>query len=247
MSWKKPTQIVAWSFSRYSTYKQCPLKAKLKFIDKIDEPSNKAMERGSDIHNMAEHYIKGVLARIPKELKLFEKEMKALRKLYRERNKKGIIMAVEDTWAFTKEWDQTTWNDWANCCVRIKLDCAVEENEGHLIVTDWKTGRLRHEQSEDYNEQLELYALGAFLMFPDIHTVEPRLAYLDHGITYPELEGSMTYKRDDVPKLLKAWNNRVRPMLKDKKFAPRPNDKCHWCYYSAAKCRDRGVEPLCKY
>ena len=31
--------LTSWSFSRYSDYKTCPLKAKLKHIDKIQEPS----------------------------------------------------------------------------------------------------------------------------------------------------------------------------------------------------------------
>ena len=45
--------LKSWSFSRYSTYKQCPLKAKFSLIDKIAEPKNQAMERGAQIHELA--------------------------------------------------------------------------------------------------------------------------------------------------------------------------------------------------
>ena len=95
----KPTQITAWSFSRYSCYKQCPLKAKLQFISKIKEPPNDAMKRGAYIHDLAEGYIKGTVSRIPKELKEFKTLFQRLRKQY-----KKVIngMVVEDTWAFTK-------------------------------------------------------------------------------------------------------------------------------------------------
>ena len=91
-------QITSWSFSRYSTYKQCPLKLKLSAIDRIREPGNEAMARGEAIHKLAEKYIKGELRALPKELKLFADEFKKLRAQYK---KKTNGMVVEDNWAFT--------------------------------------------------------------------------------------------------------------------------------------------------
>ena len=168
----KAKTITAWSNSRYADYKQCPLKAKLKHIDKIKEPPNEAMARGAHIHNLAEDYIKGKIKALPKELKSFAGEFKMLRKQY----KKSINgMVVEDNWAFTKTWDETQWNNWAHCWVRIKLDCAHHEDDTTLIITDWKTGKYRDDQNDDYIEQLELYALAALLLHPHIEVVKPRL------------------------------------------------------------------------
>jgi len=234
VSKSKPQQITAWSFSRYSCYKQCPLKAKLQFIDKIKEPPNPAMDRGAKIHDKAEAYIKGTITSLPNELKEFKALFQRLRKQY----KKAINgMVVEDTWAFTKDWDETSWNDWIGCWVRIKLDCAEHEEgtDDVLIVNDWKTGKFRPEMNEEYIEQLGLYALAALLLHEHIEVVKPRLVYLDHGVIYPE-EGSddekeLTFNRKDIPKLKKLWNKRVQPMMKDKSFAPRPNNKCHWCFF----------------
>ena len=58
-------QITSWSFSRYSDYKLCPLKARLKHVDKHKEPQNDAMARGQAIHKLAEDYTKGSIARLP--------------------------------------------------------------------------------------------------------------------------------------------------------------------------------------
>jgi hypothetical protein len=150
-------KITSWSFSRYSDYKQCPAKAKYKHIDRIKEPPNPAMARGAAIHTLAEEYIKGKGRTLPPELKLFEAEFKALRKQF----KKSINgMVVEDNWSFTSNWEETAWDDWIHCWVRIKLDCAHHEGDDILIVTDWKTGKFREEMNEDYVEQLELYALA---------------------------------------------------------------------------------------
>lgn len=236
--------LTSWSFSRYNDYKLCPLKAKLKHIDKIQEPPNQAMGRGDTIHKLAEKYIKGGLTRLPAELSALGDEFKKLKALYK---KKTLAMTVEDSWAFTRTWEQTVWNDWANCWVRIKLDCAHREDVTKLIITDWKTGRFRPGMNEDYVEQLELYALSGLLMFDDVDTVEPRLGYTDEGRFYPngDSEPTLIFTRADVPRLKKLWERRTAPMFKDKTFAPRPNDKCVWCHYRAANKSAGGGQ--CKY
>lgn len=235
MAYKKPTQITAWSFSRYSTYVQCPLKAKLKFIDKLQEPSNAAMERGSEIHDKCEAYIKGEISRLPKELKAFGDLFRDMKKRYKKVTEE---MVVEDMWAFTKDWTETQWNNWAACWVRIKLDCAHFEDENTLVVSDWKTGKFRPEKNEEYIEQLELYALAALLQYedrPDL-VVKPRLVYLDAEVIYPE-EGEdddLTYTHKDIKRLQKLWEKRTKKMLNDKKFPPRANNFCSWCHFRKA-------------
>jgi len=238
-------QLTSWSFSRYSTYKVCPLKAKISFIDKIQEPPNEAMSRGNAIHTLAEEFIKGKAAKLAPELKLFEKEFKRLRAMFK---KVSQAMVVEDQWAFTKDWDETQWNNWAACYVRIKLDCAHHEGEAVMMVTDWKTGKFRPEQNEEYVEQLELYALSALLLHEHIEEVIPRLAYTDLGRIYPNGtdEPVLSYTRKDIPRLKKLWEKRVKPMMSDTTFAPRPNDKCKWCWYGQSK-KAAGGPGLCKY
>lgn len=230
-------KLTSWSFSRYSDYKQCPLKCKLKHIDKISEPPNEAMARGAQIHNLAEDFIKGKVPKLAPELKLFEKEFKRLRAMFK---KISQSMVVEDNWAFTKDWDETAWNNWTECFVRIKLDCAHHEEDTVLVVTDWKTGKFRPELNEEYVEQLELYALAALLLHEHIQLVKPRLAYLDLGVTYPEAGAELVFTRADIPKLKKLWEKRTKAMLNDKQFAPRPNDKCRFCFYRSSNKANGG-------
>lgn len=245
---RKATQIEAWSFSRYADYKLCPLKAKLKFIEKIAEPGNEAMERGSQIHRTAEMYIKGDIPRMPKELKPLADTFKMLKKLFK---KDPDAMVCEDTWAFRSDWSLTRWDDWTGCWLRVKVDCAhFEDKAGKtLIVTDWKTGKFRAYNINDYVEQMELYALAAFKAFPDIHCVKPRLAYIDEGKFYPEVESEaedlIFYRDEDEDRLEKLWKTRTKAMFKDKRFPANPNDKCVWCHYSRNN-RDKGGGQ-CKY
>lgn len=236
-------QITSWSFSRYSAYKQCPYKLKLTAVDKLKEPGNQAMERGNQIHKLAEDFIKGKIPRLPPELKLFADEFKALKAQYK---KKINGMAVEDNWSFTKDWDETSWNDWTHCWVRIKLDCAHHEDGETLRIRDWKTGKFRPEQNEEYVEQLELYALAALLLHDHIQRVIPELDYLDEGRSYPAEGEELIFTRADIPRLKKLWEKRVKPMMNDKKFAPRPNDKCKWCFFGQSG-KAKGGPGLCKY
>lgn len=232
MAFPKRTQLTAWSNSRFSSYNQCPLKVKLSALDKIQEPKSPAMERGNTIHKLAEDYLKGTLKRLPPELKLQAPEFKRLRAKIR---KDPASCIVEDNWAFTKDWGPSQWNDWNNCWLRVKLDLA-ERNGNRVLVTDWKTGKYRPDNREDYIVQLELYALGALLVFgktvPDLE-VQTRLVYLDVPVIYPEPPEMKIYTLADLEPLKKEWNKRVKPMMADKTFAPKPNKWCYSCHYRA--------------
>lgn len=209
-------KITSWSYSRLAAYKECPFKAKCKFIDKLPEPPSPAMDRGNKIHKLAENYTKGIITKLPTELKLFKNQFKLL---------KASDPMVEETWAFTNKWQETRWNDWNNCWVRIKTDAAFLDEET-LTVIDHKTGKKR----DSYGEQLSLYGLGGMLKFPHIKEVKTQLWFLDSGETE-----ECTYKASEMKKLLASWNDKVKKMLTDSKFKPTPNNNCRFCPFRSSE------------
>lgn len=239
--------VKSWSFSRYHDYRTCPLRFKLKHLDKVQEPANDAMARGSAIDKQVEEYIVGRSARLPKEVLGLRDEIQMLRKLYKKVG--HTQMTVQETWAFTRAWTRTVWNDWDGCWLRVKLDCAHREGDT-LIVTDWKTGKLRTDRPDrlaDYLEQLELYATAALLLHPEVKQVQVRLGFLDHDQFYPGVDDQpLLYTSQDLPGLLKTWEKRVKPIFADKRFAPKANDGCRWCWYGQSKKREGGPG-LCRY
>lgn len=243
---KKVIKITSWSFSRLADYTQCPLKAKLKHIERIKEPPNAAMQRGAEIHTAIEHYVTGLVpARLAGDspLRPILPELKRLRKKFLLHPE---LVIVEDTWAFRADWTKTTYDDWNGCAVRIKLDCAELNEDGtKMIVTDWKTGKYRPEQQTEYHEQLDLYALGAFLWYPELKESTPRLVYADHGLIWPPADKPIVYQRAQLPLLKKKWEKRVKPMLNDTIFAPKPNNFCRWCHYRADNKEKGGGQ--CKF
>lgn len=255
MAWAKPTKITAWSFSRYSVYAQCPLKAKLKFIDKLPEPGSPQMERGSQMHTVIEQYIKGAVPRMgkipealasqdyakgiePKQVSMsLSADFSAMMKGLRARHKKDpAAVSVEDTLAYRADWSPTRWDDWSGCWLRIKIDCAEIDGTAdslNVSVIDWKSGRFRPMEQNSYALQLDLYALGMLTKYKDVKdvTVLPSLVYLDEGHRHTVGE----YTLADLPRLKKEWTQRTKAMLNDTKFAPRPNSMCRFCEFSAAK------------
>lgn len=229
--------LTSWSYSRYADYKQCPRKAKHKYIDKMAEPGNDAMRRGSDMHKSLELYIKGGIRTLPADLRsAFPDEVKAMRKAYAAMLKHPTdttSIQVEMSLGFTKDWVQCSTTDWDNCWLRIKIDVGQVTGDKTVTATDWKSGRYRPDEQLAYEEQMELYAIGVFITMPDVDTVIPRLGYVDHNIWHkPRPAG---YLRQELPELKAKWKKRVAPFFADKVFAPRPNDRCNWCAFSAAK------------
>lgn len=221
---KRVQQITAWSYSRWAQYEECPYKAKLKFIEKLPEPGSVAMNRGGDIHKLAEKAIVWPRTKLAPELGRFAQEFKDLRKLKR--------VETELELAYTKTWDPCDWKDWDHAWVRIKIDLLTPpDKQGIIEVVDHKTGKPK----PAYAPQLELYALGALLRYPQATAARTRLWYLDHGIISPEKKTEGMYQQSDVPALKKTWEKRVVPMLSDTKFAPKPGNYCTWCAFSKSK------------
>jgi CRISPR/Cas system-associated exonuclease Cas4 (RecB family) len=208
-------RITSWSFSRLEKYKRCPFAAKCSYILKIKEPGSKAMDRGSLIHKLAEDYVSGKLSQLPIELNNFAKEFSKLQTLKPK---------LELEWAFTSSWEPCDWKDWSRAWLRVKLDVDVVSDERRYVV-DHKTGKFR-----DYHlDQLELYALSAFIIHQD-DDIEAQNWYLDDDNETTRIQGA-DFKRTQVEDLKKKWIEISKPMLSDTRFAPCPSNDCRFCFF----------------
>jgi hypothetical protein len=177
------------------------------------------MARGSMIHKKAFDYVTGVVKKLPSELDTFVDEFKDLRKNTGDNELKM---------AMTSAWNPIGFDDWVGAWVRVVVDhCHSSRDSKQGVVIDYKTGKTK---LQNYDEQLELYAVTMFRHYPKLMEVKAELWYLDLG----ELN-SFTYKRKDTPELEAAWQARVKPMLTDTRFTPKPNDSCRWCPHSKTK------------
>lgn len=225
---KPVKRFTAWSYTRLLDWEECPLKAKLKHLDKLKEPESPAMARGSAIHKEAEAYATGQLAKLPESLKLFKEEFTAVRKLSKR-------LLVEQQWGIAEDWSSTDWFDsdalkrglpkpW----LRVVIDLGFKASAKLARMIDHKTGKIR----DTHKDQLELYALAGFAQ-PEMKTVSEvssELWYLDQGEIV-----EAKFKRKDAPDLQAKWRRRSLPMLADETFPACPGNGCRWCPFGKSK------------
>lgn len=206
-------QITSWSYSRFNTYSQCPGKAKLLLIDKFKEPDSPALINGQKRHVEMEYFLKGY-APLPEWVHKNSVEYcNAL---------KADKAVAELQVAFDKDWKPVEWFSKA-AWARIKIDALVRHPKSARVI-DWKTGKIR---DGEYDEQLELYALTAFLMFPDIEEVSTELCFMELGVLLPVT----TFKREEMEMLRARWEQRVGVMLADTTFEYHVNQYCGYCHF----------------
>lgn len=220
----KVQRITSWSYSRWKQYEECPAKARYKFILRLPEPQGDAAARGDTIHKGAEEYVQGIRKTLPKELSSFKQEFQGIKKV------KGV--AAELSLAYTNKWIACSPTDWNRAWVRIKIDLVTPPDKaGEVLIADVKSGKVR----DEYQEQLELYAVAGFLQWPQAARVRGQLWYVDQGVIKPEDPDAGVFQRKELPKLIKLWDQRTKPMLNDTVFAPRAGRYCSWCHFSKSK------------
>lgn len=254
--------IIATSYSRAKNHKLCPAQCGYKNVKQLRdkygiEPQNDAMFWGSAVHLMGQAFIeakapipegrdtrdaemwakfgaqiKAAANTLPPVFKAFAPEMQHMRK---------VKARAEVQWAFFTGADgNTAWAraDWFDKYVhRIKVDVVWYDKATRTVhIPDFKTGK---HNPDEHLEQLDTYAIAAFLMYPDALHCHASLFYLEHGI-----DESADYEVSELPALKKWYEGLCKPMLADRKFRPKPNSRCRWCHYrksNGGPCKEGGA------
>lgn len=227
------TKITAGSFSRLSVYAECPQRAKLQYLDKIQEvarpdpPAGKehANDRGSRVHDEAEQYVKGERDDLSMELLNFKDELEHLRALYPD----GLVH-TEELWTFDDTWTPSDPEDYESIWLRVILDGMVFLDPESAVVIDYKTGkRIRNEVK--HAQQGQLYMLSAFIKFPELQNITVEFWYLDQDEMY-----QMNYTREQGMKFFRLWNDKMLRMTSDETFEAKPSVySCRFCPYQDGK------------
>lgn len=211
--------ITSASYSRLLDFESCKLKAYLKHVDRVPDPSpSAAADRGSDIHNRTELFIRDQ-GELPVETaKHFKEEIFSLKKYFTEGR-----ASLEGEWAFNREWEPT---DWESGWFRLKADAVVYLSKTHAAVIDYKTGK-RFGNEIKHGEQLQLYALATFIRNPNLEHITAELWYFDQN----EL-ANYTVTRSQGLRCLKGFDRRANKMTCATEFPANPNAfSCKWCPY----------------
>lgn len=225
----KPKQFKSWSYSRYTDYARCPAYANYKHNLKLPEPKSDAMARGIEIAKIEEDFFGGKV-KLPKLKTVVHPNV--VGDLANAKKQKTLFF--EQNWGFDLKWKETDYFDWTNCALRIKVDFGWQDlDTGIVHLRDNKTGKYNDYDVEKYLLQLDLYRAGAAARFPNAKGFTSQLIYTDLGIRYPQ--EPLVVSMAEALKAQKQWDKRVKPLLNDKLFPPKPNKGCGWCAFSKSK------------
>ena len=222
--------VPTWSHSSLKTYETCPYRIYISKVKRVQEDFGPAAERGTQIHQQAEDYVKGELGEMPDSLKKFQQEFINLKEAF-----EAAQVELEGEWGFTIEWEPCGWlepNTWA----RVKLDAIHHETETPARVIDYKTGKkIGNEIS--HSQQGLTYAIASFFRFPKLESICVEFWYLDHGETMEKV-----YTRDEAMMFLPKLHERAIEMTSATKFPPNPSTfNCKWCSFG------KGDYPICEW
>lgn len=221
--------LVPWSFSRLLDFEQCKFRFKLKYLDKVPEPKRALKEgevelpneRGDRVHKAGEAWVRSTTpAELPTEFSAFAPEMAKVKEYFVE----GKVR-MEENWGYDFGWGATDFFG-PDIWLRVKVDLFVHHSDTTALVADYKTGRKSGNEVK-HGEQGALYALCAFMRYPELEDIHTEFWYLDKDdITHQR------YTREGSLKKLANWNKRAIAISEEKTWRPNPNQHtCRFCLY----------------
>jgi hypothetical protein len=201
---------IAWSYSRITSYEQCPKKFwHLSVAKDFKEPESEQMRYGNRVHKALEKRITNGTP-LPTDLGYIEPVVAKFA------NATGEKFA-EQQLAINQEFQPTGWfssDTWG----RAIIDLAIVNGERALLV-DWKTGKM----SDDFTQQ-RMAACLFFIFHPQVQVID--LMYYWIADKKPTTE---SLKREDAKHIWSAFLRRVRKYTaahEQTEFPPRPSGLC---------------------
>lgn len=202
---------MAHSYSALKMYEQCPAKYKFIRIDKLQEPSGPAAERGKLIHAEIEAVLKGQLELVCDELEYLLPKMDE----WKQKNAQSELEFAVDN-----NWNAVDFHD-GSAMFRGIIDLYYEQGNT-AVVLDFKTGKER-----DYLDQVRAYAAVILATKPHIHQVTPMIEFID----LQKSTEYMTFYTRDIEAMKADLNGRMNIISFDKFFSANPSGLCKFCHF----------------
>ena len=235
-----------YSFSSFELYDNCKHAWKCRYRDKLPGEENAPQITGKQAHRFAEHYVRDCLKNKVKMNRnflngyLWEAPNNLLQELdeMAERFIDSFIVdfknpLVERKIAFNSKWQPLDDFFSDQAFFRLVMDLFFVEDGafGPLgVITDYKTSwKLPTQKEVDNSLQLKIYSFAAFLLYPEVEEVIPRLFFLRYGVMKTRSE---PYTRSDIADVPELIQQKVEEIEAEKDFKPSLNRLCGWCGYT---------------
>lgn len=234
--------MIALSWSRLSTFMQCPRKFQLQFITKSfrEEEKGLALIRGEQLHKQMEDYVNakngdavmplGFSPEVRETIPYVDKLYQAYDSVYPEAQ-----LATDINWS-PVEWfaKAAAW--------RAIVDVTAIKNKVSVFAGDYKSGKI-YPYGEGYG-QLHLTSVIMLNRMRDVEAINSAYIYMEHKkITRVKVTREKTDEVDSegkpVPHLAPVqqyFEEQFEKVQLEKAFEPRVNEYCKWCQATKAQC-----------
>jgi len=244
-----------YSHSRLSTYENCPLQYRYKYIDKIDLEPSEGIEAflGSRVHETLEklyrdlnHHKENTLEDLLDHFngnweKNWHEGVKIVKEGYTPENYRQIgLKCISDYYrryhpfrrARTVALEKRVLIDLDGYKLQGYIDRLARVGEGHYEIHDYKSGQYLPEQKYlDRDRQLGLYQIGVESLWSDVREVDLVWHYLAHDVEFRS-------KRS--PEDLAALKASTIALIQETEraeaeghFPARESPLCNWCDFQS--------------
>lgn len=228
---------MALSHSRLSDFNSCPLKFKLKYIDKaanfqMDQQDKSIhLVRGDNIHKALEAYLvkrkageqnigASSIAEVNETRPLIEQYIKlfGMDNVHPEAQ-----ISIDDQWKRVEWFDKKSY-------YRAILDliCLAPSV---VVIGDYKTGKFKDYAPDNGMGQLELSSAIALSLW-DVDVVKTIYFYVDHKKTIQK-----QYTKADKNRLVDHFIEEHNKVNSEVNFDPKSNQFCNFCDATKAQCK----------
>lgn len=243
--------MVVYSHSRLSTFEQCKIKYKFKYIDKLTPDYDSSIERflGKKVHETLEWVYKHAKERkfdlddlIKYYIESWNEGYNSSIKIVKEENNaehyfnRGIKYLINyflkhspfiDNTIATEKRIYVTLDENKEYKLLGFIDRLVHHEDKNIFeIHDYKTGAIKSQEELDKDRQLALYSLAIRDSFENVEDVHLIWHFLDH-------DKQITSKRtlEQLEELKKDIIQLINKIESTQEFDPNPSVLCNWCEY----------------
>jgi RecB family exonuclease len=214
------TKVMPLSFSRLSTFEQCPAQFDYLYVSKrVQSTSNEAADYGDRVHKVLEAYGNGTLD----EQTLSEEGRSTLKQwgaVVDKITSRSGTKLYEHQMAVNRELKPVDWFA-SDVWIRSIADVLVVDGDTAYCL-DYKTGKVKENPT-----QLQLFAAMVMWHFPEVNTVKTSFIWLKFNQTT-----NAKYERRFLDALWRGMEPRfdkVQEIIDLGVFNTKPSGLCPWC------------------
>lgn len=211
-----------YSYSSTSTFKQCPMRFKLQYLDREPILQTEALIKGNAVHNMVEEMINDLSKNkeITVDLTKYKYEPELVHFLELEQLRESKYENKDDYFINTCE-EKIVDNDLTTVG---KLDRVYKMwIDGEKVLLDYKTGKVR--PKDYYYSQLALYTYMYNKKYPESKIKYWEIDWLTESHKYfiEEID------ENKIEEVVKEYKSTIEEIEKTTEFKPKLTPLCMWC------------------